>query len=265
MKNPDSKNRCKGRIYQLLLIMLIFLSLVYSCNNKVDKNKLIPVKDLVDVLTELYIADGLLAYPPIRMQFSAKDTIANYLDILKRRGLSKERMDITMKYYFEKKPKKLENIYDQVLTILNEKQSLLEKENITPPKAPLNLWTGPENFAVPESGVKDPVWFSMPISDTGNYVFEFTTVVYPDDQSINPRVTVFFWHADTSKAGVRINWTSTDLPKDGQRHSYSLSGRNTDSTITHVNGWLLDSDPQEGRWGKHAKIEGIRLMKAIIE
>ncbi|MBA4322735.1 MAG: hypothetical protein C0408_07955 [Odoribacter sp.] len=265
MKNRISKNNAMTRCNQFVLGVLILITLLCSCNNRNNKIKLIPVKDLVEVITELYVADGLLAFPPLRAQFSTKDTIANYLDIIQRHGLTKERMDKTLRYYFEKKPEILENIYDQVLTKLNEKQALLEKENISPPPVSLNLWTGPENFAVPESGVKDPVWFSIPVKDTGSFILEFTTVIYSDDQSINPKVTVFFWHADSTKTGFRINWTGVDLPKDGQRHNYSLSARNSDTTITHINGWLLDSDPKEGRWEKHAKIESIRLMKASVQ
>jgi len=265
MKKQVSKNSFKGSIYQLLLVILIPLSLLYSCKRNDNNNKLIPVKNLVDVLTELSVADGLLAFPPVRVKFSTKDSIANYMDVLQRYGYTKERMDKTIRYYFEKKPKKLENIYDQVLTRLSEKQALLVKEAPPAPKVLSNLWTGQINISVPETGMKDPVWFNIPVKDTGNYILEFTAAVYSDDQSNNPKVTVFFWHADTSKTGFRINWPGADLPKDGQLHNYSLSKRNTDTTITHISGWLLDSDPKEGRWEKHAKIENITLRKTEMQ
>lgn len=249
-----------------MLVMLIPLTLLYSCKSSGNKNKLIPTKDLVEVLSEIYVASGLLAFPPVRVRFSIKDSISNYIDIIQRHGYTKERMDNTMRYYFEKKPKKLENIYDQVLTRLSEKQALLEKES--PPVVPQiasNLWKGPGFVAVPETGIKDPIWFSIPIKDTGNYVLEFNTIVYSDDQSINPKVTVFFWHTDSSKTEFRISWPGVNLPKDGQQHNYSLSKTNTDTTITHISGWLLDSDPKEGRWEKHAKIENIILRKGSVK
>ena len=75
-------------------------------------------------------------------------------------------------------------------------------------------------------------------------------------------MTVFFWHTDSSKTENRINWEELTFPKDGKRHIYSLSKRNTDTTFTHIGGWLLNSDPKEGRWKKHAKIENIILLKA---
>jgi len=261
MKKKVIKISYNWKIDQLLLIMLIPISILYSCNSGNKKYKLIPSNDLVEVLTELYVADGLLVLPPIRAQFSKKDSTSNYLDIIQRHGYTKERMDKTIRYYFEKKPKKLENIYDQVLTRLNEKQALLEKDIPVVPQDAPNLWIGPTLVAVPESGIRDPVWFNIPIKDTGNYVLEFSTIVFNDDQSLNPKVTVFFWRADSSKAGFRINWPEVDLFKDGQQHKYILSKRNSDTTITHIRGWLLDCDPLEGRWVKHVRIEKIMLRK----
>jgi hypothetical protein len=241
------------------------MSCSYSCKRANNNNKLIPAKDLVDLLTELYIADGLLAMTNINFQFSTKDSISNYLDIIQRHGYTKTRVDRTIRYYFEKKPEKLENIYDQVLTRLNEKQALLEKDIPAALPVPANLWTGLKTIAVPESGIKDSVWFSVPISDTGKYVIEFTTVIYKDDQSLNPRVALFFWHSDSTKTGFRNYWKGVDLPKDGQWHNYSLSERNTNPKVTHISGWLLACDPKTGRWDKHARIENITIRRTDPE
>ena len=260
--------KTKKRAFETPLLMsflIIFLTLLSSCKSSQSNNKLIPTKEMVNILTELYVADGLLSLPPVHLKFAAKDSISNYVDIIQRHGYTKARMDYTMRYYFEKNPKKLENIYDQVLTQLNRKQALLEKEVPPAPVIPNNLWKGSESFAVPESGTKNPVWFTIPIKDTGNYKLSFTAVVFPDDQSLNPKVTVFFWHTDSSKTEFRINWPETTLPKDGQMHNYSLIKRNTNPAITHISGWLLDSDPKEGRWVKHAKIVNILLRKGLVE
>ena len=265
MKKQVLKNRITGRINQIILVLLIPVTLLYSCKSSDKNHKLVPVKDLVDVLSELYIADGLLAFPPVRAKFFAKDSILNYVDIIQKHGYTKARMDYTMRYYFEKKPKKLENIYDLVLTRLSEKQALLEKEIPPAPAVPSNLWKGPGNLAVPETGIQNPAWFTISIKDTGNYMLTFTTVVYADDQSLNPKVTLFFWHTDSSKTEFRMNWPGENLPKDGLRHSYSLSKRNSDTAMTHISGWLLNCDPKQGRWVKHAKIENIVLRKGGVE
>jgi hypothetical protein len=239
--------------------------LLCSCQPRNPENELIPVKELVNVLTELYVADGLLAYPPVRNMFSLKDSTGNYIDIIKKFGYSKQQMDRTMLYYFDKNPKKLENIYDQVLTRLSEKQTLLNKEE--PPVAPVtgNLWTGPLFFAVPESGINDPASFNIPVKDTGNYILEFTIAVFTDDQSLNPKVTLYFSYPDTSKSGYRNYWTGVPLIKDGVRHTYTLSQRNSNPAVTNISGSFFDSDPKEGRWEKHALVENIILRKGMVE
>jgi hypothetical protein len=264
MKKQVLKNSITKWILKSLVLLFISVLLCSSCKSRESKIRLIPSSDLVDLLTELYVADGLLAYPPVRARFSTKDSTSNYVDIIKRHGFTKERMDYTIRYYFEKRTDKFENIYDQVLTRLNEKQALLEKEIppvvITSP----NLWNGRESIGVPESGINDKAWFSIPVKDTGNYVLDFNATVYSDDQSINPKVTVFFWHTDSSKTEFRINWTAAPLSKDGQRRPVFLSKKLSDSTFTHIGGWLLDCDPQGGRWVKHAKVENIVLRKTEI-
>lgn len=264
MKKQYRKNSIEKWILKSLVFIIIPVILISSCKSSGDKMRPISSADLVDLLTEMYIADGLLAYPPVRNQFSNKDSTSNYLDIIQRHGFTKERMDYSIRYYFEKKPDKFENIYDQVLTRLNEKQALLEKENPPVTVVPPNLWNGREYIAVPESGINDKAWFSIPIRDTGNYALDFDITIYTDDQSISPKVTVFFWHTDSSKAEFRSNWMTETLLKDGQQHSYSLSKSKSDSTFTHIGGWLLDCDPQEGRWVKHARVDNIVLRKKEI-
>jgi hypothetical protein len=247
---------------RILIIILASITVLNSCKSR-DKNKvLVPVNELVDVLTELYVADGLLLFPAIRSHFIAKDSILNHIDIIKKHGYTKERMDYTLRYYFEKNPKKLENIYDQVLTKLNEMDTFLEKEISFKNQNPANLWNSSFFIYIPESGAKNPVWFSVPAKDTGNYILEFTSTVFRDDKSLNPRITVFFWRGDSSKPENRINWPEVALPKDGQSHVYSLSNRKSDSTFTRAGGWLLNSDPKKGRWAKHAKFENIIFRKA---
>jgi hypothetical protein len=247
-----------------ILFAIITLTL-FACSGsgeKVKRSQLIPSKEVVSILTDLYLADGLLILSPVRALYSKKDSSTSYMEIIEKHGYTKELMDKTMKYYFSKDPKKLEKIYDDVLARLSEMQSrLVIKTPTVVPGISYDLWTTQNNYSVPEAGVNNPIFFSIPVKDTGLYELSMVTAVYPDDQSLNPRINVFFWHADNSETGVRDYWTSVNLPKDGERHNYILSKRLTDTTFTHFNGWLLYSDSKTGRWEKHAIIEAISLRK----
>lgn len=241
----------------LLTLILICIS-CSSGRNK--KNRLIPSRDVVSILTDLYLADGLLTYPPVRTKYAAKDSISNYVDIIEKHGYTKERMDATIRYYFLRNPKKLEKIYDDVLARLSEVQSRLRIKPVTPPVTSTNLWTEKLNYSFPEGGTNS-VFFNIPLKDTGLYKLSLRILVFPDDQSQNPRINVFFWHADNKGTGVRDNWAAVNLPKDGRWHVYNLSKRLTDTIFTHLSGWLLDHDPKGGKWEQHAWIENINLMK----
>ena len=59
-----------------------------------------------------------------------------------------------MKYYFIKNPKKLNKIYDQVLGIISEMESRIEKEALIEQTRKSNLWTGKEFYAEPSSDIR---------------------------------------------------------------------------------------------------------------
>ena len=181
-----------------LKICFVFIILTsISCSGdrkKTDSHKLIPTRDVISILTDLYLADGLLTYPPLREQFSAKDSITNYVDIIESHGYTKERMDATIKYYFIRNPKKLEKIYDIVLSRLSEVQSRLKARLPSTPVKSSNLWTENLNYSLPEAGTNSSIFFNIPIKDTGMYRLTLRIFVFPDDQSLNPQIKVFFCH-----------------------------------------------------------------------
>lgn len=216
-------------------------------------------------MTDLYLADGLLGNPTVRIFFNANDSIENYIDVINKHGYSKEQMDKSIKYYFLDNPKKMQKIYDQVLANLSKIQS--ELETALPEPRKVNLWNRKEKLSVPEEGIHDLLYFSIPVKDTGLYEISFTALIYNDDISINPRASLFFWHASDSIDGVRNMWDDIALVRDGTRHDYSLSRKLSDTTFTHICGWLFQCDTQSGLWVKHGEFSEISVKKVhrIIE
>ncbi|HQG55499.1 MAG TPA: DUF4296 domain-containing protein [Bacteroidales bacterium] len=251
----------------IIFIIAITSVLSVSCSkseeNKIKKSEIIPQKEFVNLLTDLYISDGLLSIPLIKEIYQMKDSTLNYIDVIRSHGYTKEKVDLTFKYYFMNNPKKLEKIYDQVIARLSELQSRLESEvSVTPT---FNLWNMRPSYSVPSDGVHNKLWFSIPVKDTGTYYFMFDAQVYPDDQSTNLRTKIFFWKPDSTKQGVINYWSPSYYIRDGEKHSYTIKNTLTDSTFTHINGWLLEHDSQPGRWIKHVKITNIRVFKGGVE
>jgi hypothetical protein len=251
-------------IIRILLALTIIVSV--SCShdkNKIRKRDLIPVKELVPLLTDLYITDGLLQYPGVKNQFQTKDTISSYIDVIKKHGYTKARLDNTLHYYFLNDPKKLQKIYDLVLARLSELQSRNEtdKKSI----ASNNLWDQKTSFSIPEDGSNNSVYFDIPISDTGYFSLALSAILFKTDQSVNPRITVFFWKTDSLGTQVKKMWDKTDLKKDDLKHNYSVVGRLSDPKYKHIGGFLLDCDPGKGRIERHARISDIKLIKGVPE
>jgi hypothetical protein len=251
-------------IIRILLAFTIIVSA--SCGhdkNKVRKRDLIPEKELVPLLTDLYITDGLLQYPAIKNEFRTKDTISSYIDVIKKHGYTKDQLDKTLHYYFLNDTRKLQKIYDRVLARLSEMQS----RNETDRKSAVNnnLWDQKTSFSIPEDGLNNSIYFNIPINDTGYFSLTLSAVLFKNDKSLNPRITVFFWKTDSLGTQIKRMWNKTVLIKDDLSHSYSVVGRLSEPGFKNISGFLFDYDPVKGRVERHVRISDIKLVKGVPE
>jgi len=105
----------------IIILTLLFLFL-YSCTQseqKIQKSELIPAKDLVPVLADLHLADGLLSISEIRNYYNDMDSLGQYSSILESYGYSLEQLNNTIEYY-SSYPEALNEIYEKVITQLSE-------------------------------------------------------------------------------------------------------------------------------------------------
>ncbi|HUU99823.1 MAG TPA: DUF4296 domain-containing protein [Bacteroidales bacterium] len=252
-----------------IILLFAFLSMViFSCSgrkNKADHRNTIPEKDLIPILTDMHIADGLLSLPKIRYLYSQKDSVSTYIDIIEKYGYTKEAMDKTMRFYFIRQPDQLIKIYDKVLGRLSEIESGLEKENPYEMPKEINLWPGKNHYSHSPFSPADSVWFEVPVKHTGIYSFRFTLTIYPDDESFNPRTGVFLSHPDSTRTGKRDYFSTIAFIKDGRRHTYIMTKNITDTSRLSLNGWFIDYENLPANLGKHSRIEKISLLSGRIE
>jgi len=255
----------KTRITVSLLLCLSG-AFIFSCvhgPSKPGKKELIPEKNLISLLTDMYIGDGLLQYSPVRAIYSLKDTNSCYLDIIKKHGYDKEKLDRTLEYYFVNDPKELQKIYDDVLAKLSMIQSRIQTEKSN--QKLKTLWNQKTTFSLPDDGVNNPLYFNIPISDTGYFTLSFTATILKNDQSIKPRATVYFLRADSTGKEVKQMWPACELIKDNNLHNYSITGKLKDHSFKMISGFLFDSDPQQGTWIKHAMFNDISLTRDFLK
>jgi hypothetical protein len=208
-----------------LLIFIVLSALGVSCSGrktKLESSDLIPRKELTSILADIYIADGLLTLPKIRSQYSPADSLSPYNDIFEKHGYTREEMDRTMKYYFVKKPAVLIEIYDQVLGTLSELETRYGKEVSQEQNRAYNLWRGKETYSLPAPEDNDSTWFDLSQTSLGYYTLTFTVTLYPDDGSLNPRLTGYVCTSDSSETGAKHFLKPVYYLKDGYPHTYTI-------------------------------------------
>ncbi len=109
-----------------ILILLVAISLV-NCSNK-DKtpDHVIPYNDMVNILVEIHITDGLLTSNKIRRKLVKNDTTNFYNTILKNYGYLRKDFDTSL-FYYSKNINQYDLIYEEVLNRLSEMESTLKE------------------------------------------------------------------------------------------------------------------------------------------
>ncbi|MBG0857943.1 MAG: DUF4296 domain-containing protein [Bacteroidales bacterium] len=257
-------NRIKS--LKIILSGIISLFLTLSCadrGDKPDRTDLIPDKALISILSDVYVADGLLTLPKIRSKFGQRDSVSNYTDIIEKHGYSKEAMDKTMKYYFLRKPRKLISIYDQVLERLSKLEAHYS-EVLDNSQLPFeNLWTGNPVYHLPDPAGNDSVSFELKLDKPAVYKLTFTVTVFPSDLSYKPCFTAYLCNPDSTETGTRIYLAPIHYIKDGQPHTYTVTRETKINSVFCMKGRLYDYANYPDSPGKHVRIENISFTYTL--
>ncbi len=251
-----------GHIY-LQAFLLILISCSIACSgrkNKAEHKDIIPEKDLVAILADVHIADGLLSIPRISNLYASTDTLAAYVNVIEKYGYTKEVMDRTMRFYFIKRPKELIRIYDKVLGKLSAMESRLLQFNPTLDDISSNYWQGEQFYYFSGETGTDTAGIDLVVLYSRSYTLNFTITVYPDDETIDPHLSIFFETTNPAKeTGNRTFFPKIKYLKDGQPHNYSIPVRIKDMPPLRIKGWFVNPENQYPDLKKHYFVENISL------
>jgi len=248
----------------LILITLLIISSCGSRRSKLDRKNLIPEKELVPILTDIYLADGLIGVPRLVNRYSLTDSILTYNSIIEKHGYTRATLDKSLKYYFIKDPKKLIRIYDKVLGNLSEMESRVQKEISNSKVQTESLWPGFDSYYFPDPSGTDSTVFNILLKRPGFYTLNFNVILFPDDQSLNPKLTAFTCHPDSIETGKRNFINPVYYIKDGHEHKYSVNFAVPLKTTLHVRGCLYDFANHPEEWEKHLVIRNISLIYSLV-
>jgi hypothetical protein len=237
---------------ELILFFSILLA-TYSCRDK-SKEGLIPEKTFTSILSDSYLADGLLSMSDIRDKFSKKDSTSNYIDIIKSYGYSYDQMEKTLNYYFINDPKHLVSIYDKIDAKLSEIELKVSAEQENALAAITAKLKRQRHYSLSDPGVKEKLEFSYDIYPPGIFTLEFSVTVYPDDQSCHPSFIAWYSTAEGPDTGQKKYFPAIRYIKDGWPHIYTVKGKIEGNKKSILKGSYFDyeNNPDFGR--QHAEI-----------
>ena len=243
----------------LILLSALLLTACSSRKNGVEHRNLIPEKDLVLILKDVYITDGLLAMPRISMKYSPLDSASAYNHVIEQHGYTREAMDRTMKYYFVRNPKKLIKIYDRALAMLSEMESRVQKEVAKTRPRNTSLWKDIDSYSFPDPAGSDSTDFSIVLDKTGFYILSATVALYPDDLSCRPALIAYTVNADSIGTGRKQYVRPFYYIKDGHPHKYRYSFKVPAKSKLILKGSFFVPENNPDPWDKHVQIQNITL------
>jgi hypothetical protein len=252
--------------YKKILVILLISLAGLSCSSRksdIDRSKIIPRNKLTEMITDLYLTDGLMVQPRVRDWYTPSDTLGAYKDVIESYGYTKEDFERTMRFYFIKKPKQLVRIYDQALARLSEMESRTDLELFQIQARISNIWNGKDLYAFPD--LSDSLTFDLRLPYPTTYAIYLTVALYPGNNPVNPRMTAFTCHPDSLENGKRNYINTINYISDGHSHSYKFLIKDLQRNRLRFAGKLLDYDNDPGNQPLNVVIRKISIGTSIAE
>jgi hypothetical protein len=256
MKN--SRGRDIANVAGIIIAFLFILSASSGCGDKSAKG-LIPEKDFTAILSDSYLANGLLSMPEIRNKFPKKDSTSNYADIIKSHGYTYEQMEKTLNYYFMDNPKQLVRIYDMISVNLNAIELKVTADQQKEIFKITEKTKKDFHFMLPDPELKRKPGFSFDIYPPGMFTHVFSVTVYPDDQSYHPSYIVWYSASEGPDAGKIKYLQEFRYIKDGWPHTFTVKGRIEGTGKSTLGGFYFDYGNNPGFSRQHAEIMNLNF------
>ncbi len=255
-------------IRHIIPVLIITVIITASCSgrkNRPDHKGAIPENVLTEILTDLFLTDGLLTLPKVRQLASDRDSIETHMEVIEKYSYSVNDLNKTLNYYFIKRPKKLIRIYDRVLGRLSEMESRFMKEVSIERLMMDEIWPGKQSYLLPDPYGTDSAELNLKINATGYYNLTFSIRIYPDDQTISSGTGLWLYYPGKPDTLQREDLSALPFIKDGRTHNCSITLHITETTGAYLRGWFTDHKNQNPAAEKHMTVEKISLKASRIQ
>ena len=135
----------------LLVLGMIILSPACSQKKKIHGKEFIPREDLVQIITDIHLMDGITNDMRFYRKYNPEDSIDLYGSIFEKYHTDKDAYKLTIEEY-SKYPALLDEVYDEVIMQLNlllEKEESFKQDEAQAPKKP-TVGNRPEKLSPPK-------------------------------------------------------------------------------------------------------------------
>jgi len=238
-----------------LLLILLALALI-GC-----KNKLIPEKDMVTIMSKVFTADATESTVSISSLYQRRDSIEFYQSIYKPMGYTTQQFERTIDYYVNNLDL-LDQLLDKVINelLLNETKlnaELTDYRRRQSEEKDNNLWNGKKFWFLPRYGKQETIDFRIKLKGFGEYVVSADVKVWPDDGSNTCGMSAWFEYDNPSGHPARTAEKHVFYTQDSVFTNYSLSIACVDTSATYLAGSLMYHYPKKGIREKHAEVRNI--------
>ncbi len=217
--------------------IITVIMLLFNCHGFRNRDQ-IPEKVLVEFLTDLHLANAIVAERrSIELGYKL-DSASLYGALFGKYGFTKAQFDSSMLYY-SNNPEKLKKLMNQVTARLEVLENAAVAEEELLKKGEMEIIWSDSTDRKPEQGIMDRLDVEIPISQAGMYMASVTVRLFPDDLSVNPRMTLYFYRDDSTTDGRRIYFDEVYYgSQGGELITYTTTSMLTDSTYRRIRGSL---------------------------
>ena len=238
------------------------LLLFASCRNE-GRRYLIPEKKFIPFLVDLHIAEAIGTQSKSSVdQVYEIDSASLYGSVFQKHNVNQRMFDSTMLFY-SRKPEKFKKIYDKVSTRLQSiEQALLDEEKRQETANTKVLWKSDSAMVFRQGGDKAEI--SIPLKGPGIYTVTATVKMMPDDASLDPRMSLYFWAKDSTEEGRMLRFTDTRYTlRTGKERTYKSFRRMANTEYTHLRGYIANYSNADSIFRRNIVIKEIVVTKQL--
>ncbi len=245
-----------------ILMSAALLLLMVSCGNR-HRQYLIPEKQFVRFLTDLHLAESLGTTHVNHISDYQIDSAGLYGSVFRKHNVTRAMFDSTMAWY-SLRPDKFEKVYNEVTASLKRLEEALEKEEQAGVKTEL-IWEDKRVYKFPPL-IGDKIYIDVPITKTGTYTVTAKVKMLPDELSINPRMSVYYYSDNQSPDGRRQFFDEVKYAdRSGEEVEYRATETVRDRRFTHIRGFIVNYSNTDSLFERNMVVTHIRITRKIEE